>query len=122
MTLKDSRDQTISKAAPPLTTGQKWTPSDATQHAMAALRHSDIVGHVQLGRGGFGLAASKATWCKASNSVRRKMVVVEVRRQEEGERHAKAVSLAKQGQWTRWEGLERRKLSWRHGPGLEDGR
>ncbi|KAL7860713.1 hypothetical protein AOLI_G00170620 [Acnodon oligacanthus] len=33
------------------------------------------------------------------------MVVKEMRRQ--------AVSLAKQGQWMRWEGLERRKLSWR---------
>ncbi len=41
------------------------------------------------------------------------MVVEEVRRQEEAERSAKAVSLVKQGQWMRWEGLERRKLSWR---------
>ena len=41
------------------------------------------------------------------------MVVEEVRRQEEAERSTKAVSLAKQGQWMLWEGLERRKLSWR---------
>ncbi|KAL6460680.1 hypothetical protein MHYP_G00306460 [Metynnis hypsauchen] len=41
------------------------------------------------------------------------MVVEEVRRQEEADRNAKPVSLAKQGQWIRWEGLERRKLSWR---------
>lgn len=41
------------------------------------------------------------------------MVVEEVRHQEEAGRNAKAVSLAKQGQWTRWEGLERRELSWR---------
>ena len=41
------------------------------------------------------------------------MVVEEVRRQEEAERSAKAVALAKQGQWMTWEGLERRKLSWR---------
>ncbi|KAM3872212.1 putative glutamate receptor [Diretmus argenteus] len=113
MTLKDSRDQTISNAAPPLSTGRKWTPSDAVQHATSALRHNDIVGHVQLGRGGFGLAASKPTWRKASTSERRKMVVEEVRKQEEAVRSAKAVSLAKQGQWMRWEGLERRKLIWR---------
>lgn len=31
------------------------------------------------------------------------------RRQEEGERHAKAVSMAKQGRWTNWEGLEKKK-------------
>lgn len=28
-------------------------------------------------------------------------------------RRAKAVSLAKQGQWMQWEGVERRKISWR---------
>lgn len=31
MTLKDSRDQTISNAAPLLLTGRKWTPSDVVQ-------------------------------------------------------------------------------------------
>ncbi len=41
------------------------------------------------------------------------MVVEEVRRQEEAEKSAKAVSLLKQRQWMRWEDLERRKLSWR---------
>ncbi|KAK0138754.1 hypothetical protein N1851_024697 [Merluccius polli] len=58
------------------------------------------------------VAASKPTWRKASTSERRKMVVEEVRHQEEAERSAKAVSLAKRGQWMRWEGLERRKLTW----------
>ncbi len=81
MTLKDSRDQTISNAVPPLLTGWKWTPSDTVQQATSALRNSDIVGHVQLGRGGFGLTASKPTWHKASTSEKRKIVVEEVRRQ-----------------------------------------
>ncbi|KAJ8414647.1 hypothetical protein AAFF_G00038490 [Aldrovandia affinis] len=113
MTLKDSRDQTISNAALPLLTGWKWTPSDAVQQATSALRHKDIVGHVQQGRGGFGLAAREPTWRKASTSERRKLVVEEVRREEETARSAKAVSLAKQGQWMRWEGMERRKISWK---------
>ncbi|KAJ8393735.1 hypothetical protein AAFF_G00057880 [Aldrovandia affinis] len=113
MTLKDSRDQTISNAAPPLLTGRKWTPSDAVQQATSALRHKDIVGHVQQGRGGFGLAAREPTWRKASTSERRKLVVEEVCQEEETARSAKAVSLAKQGQWMRWEGMERRKISWK---------
>ena len=112
MTLKDSKDQTISKSAPPLLTGRKWTPSNAVQQATSALRHQDIVGNIQHGRGGLGLVASKPTWHKASTSERRKLVVEEVRRQEETTRSAKAVSLAKQGQWMRWEGLERRKINW----------
>ncbi|KAJ8392684.1 hypothetical protein AAFF_G00073580 [Aldrovandia affinis] len=40
-------------------------------------------------------------------------VVEEVRREEETARSAKAVSLAKQGQWMRWEGMERGKISWK---------
>ena len=55
MTLKDSKDQTISNAAPPLLTGRKWTSSDVVQHATSALIHNNIVGHVQLGRGGLAL-------------------------------------------------------------------
>lgn len=41
------------------------------------------------------------------------MVVTEVRRQEEAERSVKAVSLAKEGQWMNWNGLERRTIGWR---------
>ena len=113
MTLKDSRDKTISTAAPPLATGRKWTPSDAVQQATQALRHKDIVGQVQQGRGGFGLTAREPSWKKATTSEQRTLVVQEVRRQEEVLRSAKAVSLAKQGQWMQWEGVERRKISWR---------
>lgn len=113
MTLRDSRDKTISAGAPPLVTGRKWTPSDAVQQASSALRHKDIVGQVQQGRGGFGLTTSKPTWRKATTSERRTLVVEEVRRQEEAARSAKAVSLAKQGQWMQWEGVERRKISWK---------
>lgn len=113
MTLKDSRDQIISNVVPPLVTGRKWSSADAVRDAVSALEHSDIVGHVQQGRGGFGLAQSKPRWRKATTSERRKMVVTEVRRQEETKRSAKAVSLAKQGQWMNWHGLERRKLGWK---------
>jgi len=58
----------------------------------SALRHQYIVGNIQHGRGGFGLAASKPTFHKATTSERRKLVVEEVRRQEETARSAKAVS------------------------------
>lgn len=39
-------------------------------------------------------------------------MVEEVRRQEEGEQHAKAISMTKQGRWTNWKGLEKKKLGW----------
>ena len=40
-------------------------------------------------------------------------MVEEVRRQEEASRFAKAVALGRQGLWTRWESVERKRLSWR---------
>ena len=112
MTLKDSKDQTISKAAPPLQTGRKWTSSKAVQQATSALRLQAKVGNIQHGRGGFGLAASKPTYHKATTSEPRQLVVEEGRRQEETARSAKAVALAKSGQSTRGEGLERIKINW----------
>ena len=40
------------------------------------------------------------------------MVLEEVRHQEEAARCAKAVSQAQQGRWMKWEGVERRKITW----------
>ena len=44
---------------------------------------------------------------------RRKLVVAQVRQQEEADRCGKAISQSKQGQWTSWENLEHRKLKWK---------
>ncbi|XP_060929417.1 uncharacterized protein LOC133003646 [Limanda limanda] len=85
MMLLDSSDPFVAQAAPILATGRKWTPLEATKQAKAALKHRDI---------------------------RRKLVVQEVRQQEEAARCAKAVSQARQGQWMTWEGVEKRKISW----------
>lgn len=84
-----------------MATGRKWRPGKAVQEATAALRHADIVGHVQQGRGGLGLT-SRAVWSKANAPERRKMVVQEVWHQEEAG-----------GQWTRWDSMEKRKISWK---------
>ena len=66
MTLTESQDHMIPVAAPRLATERKWIPSEAVQQAKSALRHGDIVGQVQHGRGGFGLGTSRTTWHKAT--------------------------------------------------------
>lgn len=109
MTLTESRDPFVRGAAPPLATGRKWKPAAAV--AVAALRHRDIVGHVQYARGGLGMEKTTPTWQKATPAERRHMVVEEVRRQEEAGRCAKAVSQAQQGRWMRWEGVKR-NITW----------
>ncbi len=94
MTPTESQDAVIQAAAPRLATGSKWTPTEAIQQAKSSLRHGDIVGQVQQGRRGFGLGTSRPIWYKATSAQRRKLIVAEVRQQEE------AVSQSKQGQWT----------------------
>ncbi|KAK0147917.1 hypothetical protein N1851_012378 [Merluccius polli] len=42
-----------------------------------------------------------------------RLVVEEIPRQEEATRFAKAVAQAKQGQWMRWEGVEKKNISWK---------
>lgn len=112
MTLTESRDPLVRGAAPILATGRKWKPAAAVAVAKTALRHRDIVGHVQNGRGGLGMEKTTPTWQKATPAERRHMVVEEVRRQEEADRCAKAVSQAQQCRWMRWEGVEKRNITW----------
>ena len=57
------------------------------------------MGNVQIGRGGLGLGPGKRMWSRAGPRERRKLVVEQVRRQEEMLRGTKAVAQAKQGQW-----------------------
>ena len=85
----------------------------ATEQAKAALRHKDIVGRVEEGRSGLGLGARTPAWNKATPPERHKLVVQELRREEEAGRCAQAVAQANQGQWMAWEGVEKRKISWK---------
>ncbi|TWW54580.1 hypothetical protein D4764_0274410 [Takifugu flavidus] len=112
MTLTESRDPFVRGAAPTLATGRKWKPSAAVAEAKTSLRHRDIVGHVQHGRNGLGMEATTPTWQKATPAERRHMGREEVRHQEEAARCARAVSQAQQGRWMKWEGVERRRITW----------
>jgi len=68
------------------------------------------VGNVQIGRGGLGLGPGKPVWSRAGAKEKIKLVVEQVRRQEEMLRGTKAVAQAKTGQWLNWEGVEKKKL------------
>ncbi|KAL7405243.1 hypothetical protein ABVT39_025739, partial [Epinephelus coioides] len=112
MTLTESQNPFVRGAAPTLATGRKWKPSAAVAVAKTTLKHRDTVGQVQHDRGDLGLEATTPTWQKATPIERRHMVVEEVRHQEEAAGCAKAVSQAQQGRWMRWDGVERRKITW----------
>ena len=73
----------------------------------------EIVGNVQIDLGGLGLGPGKPVWSRAGPKEKRKLVVEQIRRQEEMLRGTKAVAQVKRGQWLNWEGVEKKRLSWK---------
>lgn len=69
-----SQDPCVAQVALTLKTGS------AVQQAKSSLRHRDIIGHGQQGRGGFGFGESRPFWHNATPFQCRKLVVEEVRR------------------------------------------
>ena len=76
------------------------------------LRHKDIVGVVCKGRLGLGNYET-VHWKTASPKEKRHLVVQQIRQTEEDKRLVKAVGMAQQGAWTRWESAMDRNLSWK---------
>lgn len=58
MTLAESWHPVFAQAAPTMSTGRKRSAAVVTQQAKLALRHQDIVSHVQLVREGLGTRES----------------------------------------------------------------
>ncbi|XP_062888558.1 uncharacterized protein LOC134337458 [Mobula hypostoma] len=85
MTLTESEDTVIRTAASHVAMGRKWTPSEAIQSAKSALCFRDVVGQVQHGRAGLGLIPKAPQWHKATSVQKRRLLVEELRRQEEAE-------------------------------------
>ena len=110
MMLRDSKDEQVSKAGVTTRSGRKWAADTAVIQAESSLELRDIIGNVCNGRQGLG-TSHFTQWRKAGIHQRREMVQAEVRRQEEEIRKAKAVELATQGTWTRWD-LPNRRVTW----------
>lgn len=52
--LSGIKDVVVRNVIPNPTKGNNWNPRMAVQKAEAALRHAEIVGDIQFGRGGLG--------------------------------------------------------------------
>ena len=111
MSVRDSSDEKVSKAGVTFKTGTKWKTQQAVQEAESRLRHADVVGKVCKGRQGIGYTKERL-WNQSTVSERRDLVKGEVRKGEEECRNVKAVSMAKQGRWTKWEEVMERRLTW----------
>lgn len=122
MQLLGSKDGLVKATAPVTRSGRKWNSREATQAAKRALEHKDVVGQVQTGRAGLGSGDCWKSFRKATSPERRRMVTGFIREQEEEVRRAKAAGQSKQGQWMRWENVEKRRITWRELWALDAGR
>ena len=77
----------------------------------SALQHRDVVGASQTGRRGLGWSR-RQWWASSQSSERHHRVVDEVQQECDNDRRVKAVQQSLQGQWTRWEGVQPRRLRW----------
>ena len=62
--LSGSKDEIVREVGPNPTEGRNWNPKEEVQEAEAALRHAEIVGKFQFGRGGLGLGSGKPVGTK----------------------------------------------------------
>lgn len=81
--LKDSPDLVIQNAKVKVRTGRTWDASQAVQQATTRLKHQEVVGMVRHGKAGLGWGASAKMWSKATEAERKRMLVLEVVKEEE---------------------------------------
>jgi hypothetical protein len=113
MMLKYSPDSAISSIEPALRTGRKWKVGEACEQAEESAKLKEVLGATQCGRQGLGYGTEKRQWwSKASGKEKRDLVIHEVREIAEQERVQCAVQQSQQGQWTTWEDVLQRSLSW----------
>ena len=110
MTFRDSRDIKVREAGVKTRSGRKWEASASLAQAEGNLKLKDIIGAACTGRQGLGMTHFQR-WGKSNSTERRTLVQAEIRDLEEERRKARAVELASQGAWTRWD-LPKRNLTW----------
>ena len=108
--LQNSRDPIACTTTDKGTRRRKWSPNRAIAEAESNLKFKEIIGVVAKGRQGLG-NYSPVVSSSNDTSERRKLIVADVHATEEQGRHVRAVGMAMQGRWTKWDDLEPRKTA-----------
>lgn len=111
-TLSTSRDEKVRQAGDSILHKGKWQPQKEIKEAEERLQHQAIVGVVCRGRQGLGNYGPQS-WTTTDPKTKRTLVVEEIRKKAEEDRVVKAVGMAKQGAWTKWESAIDMSLSWK---------
>ena len=107
----ESEDPKVAAAGIQIRSGRKWSAKRELQVAEERLRHKAILGSIAKGRAGLGFFPSTHT-NSAKGKERRQLIQEEVREGVEEVRYCKMVSLSQQRAWTRWEDLEKKRITW----------
>ncbi|RXN07805.1 hypothetical protein ROHU_035438 [Labeo rohita] len=110
MTYRDFQDEQVRQAGILTRSGRKWAADSSVARAESMLKLRDIRGTPCTGRQGLGTSHIQQ-WGKAGSKDRRAMIQEEVRNLEEEGRRVRAVELASQGAWTKWDS-PKRKITW----------
>ncbi|GFO47132.1 reverse transcriptase [Plakobranchus ocellatus] len=109
--LDKSDDPVVKSAQPSLKTGRKWKVTEAVEEAKECLKMKEVIGQTQTDRRGLGSTTAKC-WSKTEGKEKRDMIIDEIRNKEDSTRLQKAVQQPQQGQWTNWDSVIQRSLTW----------
>ena len=107
----ESEDPKMAAVGIQIRSGRKWSAKRELQVAEERLRHKDILGSIAKGRAGLFFFPSTHT-TSAKGKERRQLIQEEVREGVEEVRYCKIVSLSQQGAWTKWEDVEKKRITW----------
>ena len=106
----ESEDPKVAAAGIQIRSGRKWSVKRELQVAEERLRHKAILGSIAKGRAGLRFFSSTHT-NSAKGKERRQLIQEEVPDGVEV-RYCKMVGLSQQGAWTRWEHVEKKRITW----------
>ena len=107
----ESEDPNVAAAGIQIRSGRKWSAKRELQVVEERLRHKAILGSIAKGRAGLGVFPSTHT-NSAKGKERCQLIQEEVREGVEEVSYCKMVGLSQQGAWTRWEDVEKKRITW----------
>ena len=106
----ESNDPKVASAGTQTRSGRKWSAEGELRAVEERLRHKALLGTVAIGKAGLGFFP-RPMISKTKGKEKRKLVQEEVRTGAEEAHYRKMVSLSQQGAWTKWEGVEKKKIT-----------
>ena len=110
--LNNSKDNRVREVMPQLRSGRKFREQEEIEKSQAILAFEEIRGPIQVDRHGVGWSHFER-WSTADAPAKAAKIIQERRRQMETDRIALAVQQSQQGQWTTWDEVLQRSVTWK---------